>query len=406
MTTPSSAPMPHLDGVRHRDVIVNGFRMHVAETGEGPPVLLVHGWPQHWYAWRKVIPLLSSERRVLCPDLRGFGWSEAPPGRYDKQRLADDLAALLDALELESVDLVAHDWGAWAGFLLALDHPRRIRRYLALNMYPPVAPPPSPRVALALARLWYQAALAAPGLGRALIRRTDFVQRVLTTARVQPDVWRPEDVASFVEVVREPPAPRPRWRCTAPSSWASARPTRPAPGVGAGSRCPRSCCTARATRPSSTACCAASRPGPTTSGSSCAPTPGTSSPRSCPWWSQTAPARCSAALRDELHAGSVAQVTDGGPREEEGSPMRTSPRRIAAAAITVVAVVGAFASTASADRIAVTTSVSIPAPYNQTALLSQRMVDGSKGPVLLQVHNRIECLRGSVRRSGYPASCQ
>ena len=86
--------------------------------------------------------------------------------------------------------------------------------------------------------------------------------------------------------------------------------------------------------------------------------------------------------------------------------MRTSPRRIAAAAITVVAVVGAFASTASADRIAVTTSVSIPAPYNQTALLSQRMVDGSKGPVLLEVHNRIECLRGSVRRSGYPASCQ
>ena len=204
MTTPSSAPMPHLDGVRHRDVAVDGFRMHVAEAGEGPPVLLVHGWPQHWYAWRKVIPLLSGERRVLCPDLRGFGWSDAPPGRYDKQQLADDLAALLDALELESVDLVAHDWGAWAGFLLALDHPRRIRRYLALNMYPPVAPPPSPRVAFALARLWYQAALATPGLGRALIRRTDFVQRVLTTARVQPDVWRPEDVASFVEVVREP----------------------------------------------------------------------------------------------------------------------------------------------------------------------------------------------------------
>ena len=77
--------------------------------------------------------------------------------------------------------------------------------------------------------------------------------------------------------------------------------------------------------------------------------------------------------------------------------MRTSFRRITASVIAVVAVVGAFASTASADRIAVTTSVSIPAPYNQTALLNQRTVDGSKGPVLLQVHNRIECLRGSVR---------
>jgi hypothetical protein len=83
-----------------------------------------------------------------------------------------------------------------------------------------------------------------------------------------------------------------------------------------------------------------------------------------------------------------------------------SLRRIAIAAVAVFAVVAAFASTASADRIAVTTSVSVPAPYDQTALLNQRTVDGSKGPVLLQVHNRIECLRGSVRRSGYPAMCQ
>jgi hypothetical protein len=74
--------------------------------------------------------------------------------------------------------------------------------------------------------------------------------------------------------------------------------------------------------------------------------------------------------------------------------------------VAVVAVVAVFASTASADRISVTTSVSIPAPYDQTALLSQRSVNGAKGPVLLQVHNRIECLRGSVRRQGYPASCQ
>lgn len=86
--------------------------------------------------------------------------------------------------------------------------------------------------------------------------------------------------------------------------------------------------------------------------------------------------------------------------------MTTSLRRIIAAAITVVAVVGAFASTASADRISVTTTVGIPAPYNQTALLNSRTVDGSKGPVLLEVHNRVECLRGTVRRSGYPAMCQ
>ena len=136
--------MPHVDGVTHRDVEAAGIRFHVAEAGEGEPVVLLHGWPQNWYCWRKVMPLLAPERRVICPDMRGFGWSDAPPGRYDKQTMADDLIALLDALELERVDLIAHDWGAWAGFIACLDHPERIRRYLALNMYAPWPPPPSP----------------------------------------------------------------------------------------------------------------------------------------------------------------------------------------------------------------------------------------------------------------------
>ena len=131
----ATQPMPHLDGVSHRDVEAAGIRFHVAEAGAGEPVVLLHGWPQNWYCWRKVIPLLAPERRVICPDMRGFGWSDAPPGRYDKQTMADDLIALLDALELERVDLIAHDWGAWAGFIACLDHPERIRRYLALNMY-------------------------------------------------------------------------------------------------------------------------------------------------------------------------------------------------------------------------------------------------------------------------------
>jgi hypothetical protein len=85
--------------------------------------------------------------------------------------------------------------------------------------------------------------------------------------------------------------------------------------------------------------------------------------------------------------------------------MSTSFRRIVSAAIAVVAVVAAFAPTASADRILVSTSVSIPAPYDQTALLTQRDIAGSKGPVLLNVRNRVECIRGSVHRSGYPPYC-
>jgi pimeloyl-ACP methyl ester carboxylesterase len=201
---PGLTPMPHVDGIRHREVEAAGIRFHVAEAGDGDPVLLLHGWPQHWFAWRKVALLLATDHRVICPDLRGFGWSDAPSGAYDKQTLAEDVLALLDALELDRVDLIAHDWGAWVGFLLCLDHPDRISHYLALNMVTPWPDPPSAGAALGLVRLWYQAALATPGLGRALIEHTDFVRRLITAGAVHRDAWAEEDLESFAAVLREP----------------------------------------------------------------------------------------------------------------------------------------------------------------------------------------------------------
>lgn len=196
--------MPQVDGIRHRDVEAAGIRFHLAEAGAGDPVLLLHGWPQHWFAWRKVAPLLATEHRVICPDLRGFGWSEAPPGAYDKATLAEDVLAILDALELNRVDLIAHDWGAWVGFLLCLGHPDRIAHYVALNMYTPWPGPPSTGAAVAVMRLWYQVAIATPGLGRTLIGRTDFVPRLITTGAGHRDVWTNEDLESFAAVLREP----------------------------------------------------------------------------------------------------------------------------------------------------------------------------------------------------------
>jgi pimeloyl-ACP methyl ester carboxylesterase len=188
----------------HRFVEAGGIRFHVAEAGAGPPVVLLHGWPQNWYTWRKVAPQLASDHRVICPDLRGFGWSDAPPGAYDKQTLADDVIVLLDALGVDRADLIAHDWGAWVGFILCLDHPERFAHYLALNMYTPWPERLSPRSFTTLARLWYQAALATPGLGRALIRRTPFVRQLITTGAVHPGAWTPDDLESYSAVLREP----------------------------------------------------------------------------------------------------------------------------------------------------------------------------------------------------------
>ncbi|WP_328309257.1 alpha/beta fold hydrolase [Streptomyces sp. NBC_00442] len=114
--TISERPMPHLEGATHRQVRVRGVRLHLAEFGSGDPVVLLHGFPQHWYAWRHVVPLLADGHRLICVDLRGFGWSEQSRTGYDTESLAADVLALLDELGLEQAVIVAHSWGAGVGF--------------------------------------------------------------------------------------------------------------------------------------------------------------------------------------------------------------------------------------------------------------------------------------------------
>jgi len=193
-----------MDGVTHRYLEVAGTRFHVAEAGEGPAVLLLHGWPQHWWIWRKVIPALAEDRRVICPDLRGFGWSDAPRGRYEVQGFADDTLALLDALELEQVELIGHDWGGYAGFLLCLMAPERVRHYLGLGIVHPFFEPPKPSLA-ALNRTAYQFILATPGLGSGVLRFLPGFVRLVLTKGSHPDMrWTREELDCFAQSFRTP----------------------------------------------------------------------------------------------------------------------------------------------------------------------------------------------------------
>jgi len=111
---------------------------------------------------------------------------------------------LLDRLELDRVDLIAHDWGAWTGFRMCLEHPERIDHYLALNMITPWPPPPSPKALLGLWRLWYQVALAVPGGASMLLGRTDFISRLVSTGSVHRDAWSRQDLKVFQDTLREP----------------------------------------------------------------------------------------------------------------------------------------------------------------------------------------------------------
>lgn len=205
--SPRLRPFPEVAGVRHRYVDIGGVQLHVAEAGQGEPVLLLHGFPQHWYAWRRVIPLLSGRYRLICPDLRGFGWSDAPAGGYDTETRTRDVLALMDALELPSVRLIGHEWGAWLGFMLCLRAPERFRHFLALNIVHPW--PLHSRLAPQSWRFWYTAPLEAPLLGRWILRRRpDFTRYLLNRGVVDRTVWSGGAMEEFIAASAEPGSAR------------------------------------------------------------------------------------------------------------------------------------------------------------------------------------------------------
>lgn len=196
----SARELPEVEGVEHRFLSAGGLRTHVALAGSGPPLLLLHGWPQHWWMWRDLIGPLARDHQVIAPDLRGFGWTEAPPGGYDPEVFATDIAALLDALEIEGpVDLIGHDWGGWTGFMLCLRHPERVRRFLALNIYHPFIRP-SPTGLFSLWRFWYQCVLASPALGP----RASGLDPVMRWVGANQAGWSAQERAIYTDQFLEP----------------------------------------------------------------------------------------------------------------------------------------------------------------------------------------------------------
>jgi pimeloyl-ACP methyl ester carboxylesterase len=214
--SPAGVDLPEVPGVSHRYVDAGGVRLHVAEAGDGPPLVALHGWPQHWWCWRRLIGDLAQDHRVLAPDLRGWGWSDAPPGDYAKATLAADVLALLDAEGLDRVRVIGHDWGGHVAFLLALAHPARIERLVALDVPPPWTQraAPSPRQ-LALPLLAsYQLLLATPVAGAAALTSSPRLVRTLIRAGSGPDAqWSDDELDAYAAVLREPPRARASSAC-------------------------------------------------------------------------------------------------------------------------------------------------------------------------------------------------
>ncbi|MGB2922876.1 MAG: alpha/beta hydrolase [Mycobacterium sp.] len=193
---------PPIGEVRRSFVTARGVRFHVTEAGppDGRPVLALHGWPQHHWVYQDLLADPPPGMRIIAPDLPGYGWSGPAPHRWAKEDVVSDLIALLDALGLERVLLVGHDWGGFLGHLLVLRVPERIEGYLALNIAHPWVPP-KVMARHAWRFLLYQPLIAAAGIR--VQTRTRFLDRVYAkaseidpqTARVYTDRFRDPVVA-------------------------------------------------------------------------------------------------------------------------------------------------------------------------------------------------------------------
>jgi len=175
-----------------RRVATNGIELNVTEYGEGPAVVLCHGFPELGFSWRhQVFALAAAGYRVLVPDMRGYGGSSRPAdsAAYDILTVAGDLTGLLDdAGESEAV-FVGHDWGAAVVWQLALAHPGRVRAVAGLSV--PIAPrPPVPPMLILRNRLgddFYMVWFQQPGTAEAVLDRD--VRRTLLADDIRVSAW-------------------------------------------------------------------------------------------------------------------------------------------------------------------------------------------------------------------------
>lgn len=199
----------------HEEAIVNGVRLHYVEAGEGPLVVLLHGFPEHWYSWREQLPaLVEAGYRVVVPDMRGYNRSEKPPGvsAYRMGHLIEDVRGLITHCGAERAHLVGHDWGGVVAWEVATRHPESIDRLVVMN-----APHPGAyrRELRALdsdqrRRSWYVLLFQLPLLPEFLFRVDDqrLLEAMFREESTNPEAFDEEAIRRYKRACARPGAMR------------------------------------------------------------------------------------------------------------------------------------------------------------------------------------------------------
>jgi pimeloyl-ACP methyl ester carboxylesterase len=195
----------------HRYADLGDVWLHYVEAGEGPLVLLLHGFPQFWYQWRHQIPaLVEAGFRVVAPDMRGYNLSDKPPGvlAYRVELLARDVERLIRTCGEGTATVVGHDWGAIAAWIAAMRHPGRVERLAILNVPHPTRSLDGLLSPMQLLRSSYMFFFQIPRLPEKVIRAGDFalLRSVFRSDPVQPEVFTAEDIERYIEAIAQPGA--------------------------------------------------------------------------------------------------------------------------------------------------------------------------------------------------------
>lgn len=185
-----------------RHITANGIRLHIMEAGAGPLVILLHGFPEFSYSWRRQLPALAAAGlHAVAPDLRGYNESERPPSvrDYRLRHLVDDIAGLIAALGEQRAVVVGHDWGGAIAWKLAMLRPGLIERLVILNAPHPAAFARELRRPKQWLRSWYMLFFQLPWLPELLLSAGDFafLARTLRYDPVSHDAFNPDDVRQY-----------------------------------------------------------------------------------------------------------------------------------------------------------------------------------------------------------------
>lgn len=194
---------------QHQYIVTNGIRMHYVTQGEGPLIVLLHGFPEFWYSWRYQIPFLAEHGyTVAAPDLRGYNDTDKPRKGYDIPTLLRDVRGLIKGLGQQKATIVGHDWGGVLAWAFAANYPEMTESLIVMNAPHPAAMTREMRTLKQLRKSWYVFAFQIPWLPEYLLSRNNAneIGRMLRGAALQKSVFPHEVTAKYQEAMRKPGA--------------------------------------------------------------------------------------------------------------------------------------------------------------------------------------------------------